>query len=347
MRLTNLSSARFDLTATVLQSGKVLIVGGSTQLQLGGSGTDTVELFDPKTRTFTKATSLGVPRSAHTATLLADGKVLVTGGIANLSPTASAEVYDPASDSWRPVAAMSVPRSKAAAVRLNDGSVLLIGGLDEFPVTPRALMAERYDVSTDSWQRAGTMAYTRPDNPTATLLQDGRVLVVGGRYLQNSPDAGLERSEIYDPKTNSWCATQADNHIGARSGQSATLLANGRVLVAGGVWASCTRQADLYDPATNMWIGVPNMTDARCNNPAVTLPSGNVMVIGGVAQGVATGGVEVFDPAGNTWSSAPGLPTARIGIAAAVLADGSVLAAGGIVTPAQPTAAAELFVPAG
>src|SRR5919202_4341615 len=120
-------------------------------------------------------------RYNHTATLLQDGRVLVTGGNDN-APVAGARLYDPATGTWSNAAAMHVGRSGQAAALLRDGRVLVAGGVAPADVpsgSEYTATAEIYDPATDSWASAGSMSTVRFE-PTMTVLDDGRVLVAGG-----------------------------------------------------------------------------------------------------------------------------------------------------------------------
>jgi Kelch motif len=350
-----MSTPRVNFTATLLKSGKVLVVGGQIELVVPGTTTNTVEIYDPTSRSFTKAASLGSPRAGQTATLLPDGRVLVTGGYTSLGIQAlsSVEIYDPANDTWTPGAPMSLGRAQAAATLLKDGRVLVVGGgTTGFMGTgtqPAGTLAEIYDPAKDAWKPAGNMIYGRAVYPTATLLADGRVLVVGGRALFNTPETAVEHSEIFDPSTNRWSAVPANNRTGARQDQSATLLPNGDVLVAGGspVPDASVSYSDLFSPKTSSWVSIPNMDNARCGQGAVLVPTGNAMVIGGgCGWSVQTAAVEEFNWATETWTAVAPLSAPRGRIQAVVLADGSVLALGGLAPSSSTSATVELFSPA-
>jgi N-acetylneuraminic acid mutarotase len=177
-------------------------------------------------------------------------------------------------------------------------------------------------------------AFDRPVSPTATLLKDGRVLVVGGQYMTSSPDEATERSEIYDPRANSWTAASPETRFGARQFQTATLLPSGKVLIAGG-WVDTqpTSSAVLYDPARNAWSPLPNMTDTRCGAAAQLLKDGRVLVAGGACGFAGNDGrrtAEEFDPTTNRWQPVGSLSTSRGFMVSVILPDGSVLAMGGI-----------------
>jgi N-acetylneuraminic acid mutarotase len=153
-----------------------LISGG-----LGASGNvlAAAELYDPTTGAWSSAGSLSVARFAHTATLLQNGKVLVTGGCtaSNCSPdTAVSELYDPTSNSWSTTGNLNTARAGHTAVRLKTGTVLAVGG------SPGLASCELYDPTKGTWTNAASTNAGRYLS-TATLLPDGKVLVAGGANL--------------------------------------------------------------------------------------------------------------------------------------------------------------------
>ena len=348
-----MAQPRYNFTATLLNSGRVLIVGGQVMTTAeGGRTTAAVEIFDPATARFSNAASLGSARAGHVAVLMKDGRVLVAGGYTGvgIGVIGTAEIYDPVTDSWQLIAPLNSSRAQAAALRLPNGKVLVLGGglgASSAGSQTGLVEAEIFDASAGQWSSAGEMAFGRPNYPTATLLRDGRVLVVGGRDLWRSVDERVENSEIYDPIANRWCSAQINARSGARQSHSATLLPDGRVLVAGGTQAHvAVSYADLYDPARDSWTGVPNMSEARCGQAGVSLPSGAVLVIGsncGWPDQSASN--EVFEPWANRWVPADSLSVPRGMIQAVVLPDGSIIALGGMAPPGAPSAIAEMIRP--
>ena len=214
----SMGTARSEHDATLLQSGKVLVVGGPDA---------TVEIYDRATDTWSPGAPMSGPRKGQTTTLLPSGKVLVVGGEAALGATV--EIYDPALDTWTLAAPMSVRREGHTATLLPSGKVLVTGGAVHAYSTPSSfvLMTELYDPATDTWTPAAPLAHGRQGS-TATLLPNGTVLIADGTFEPEPPGS----CEIYDPGSNTFSPTGAllTPHVTPR----AALLQNGKVLVAGG-----------------------------------------------------------------------------------------------------------------
>jgi N-acetylneuraminic acid mutarotase len=185
-----------------------------------------------------------------------------------------------------------------------------------------------------AWSATGSLQTARYGH-TATLLPSGKVLIAGGIYMPGNglanPGAPVYPAsvELYDPTTRVWTAAAA---LGtARSGHTATVLPNGKVLVAGGLNAAgpCAT-VELYDAASNTWTVVQALSATRLNHTATLLPNGKVLVAGGYdGFGNMRAGVEIYDPAANTWASGSPLAAARYSHTATVLPNGKVLVAGG------------------
>jgi hypothetical protein len=244
----SMTVVRANHTATLLPNGQVLIAGGC-------NGTDfacvttwaSAELYDPASGTFTATGSMGVPRQYHTATLLPTGKVLIAGGApcGECITWASAELYDPATGTFSPTGSMHVGRALPTATLLPTGKVLIAGGCARiaescWPATSALTSTELYDPATGTFSLSGSMSTPRGQH-VAALLHTGQVLVAGGvNALVGGPLQGstITSTELYNPQAGTWTPT-GSLHF-PRAATSATTLANGWVLVAGG----CTPGAD-------------------------------------------------------------------------------------------------------
>jgi Ca2+-binding RTX toxin-like protein len=288
--------------------------------------------------TWAETGSLNTARAGHTASLLADGEVLVAGGA---DAATSAELYDPTQGSWTATGSLNTPRNFHTQTALSDGTVLVAGGL----VSNSTASAELYDPATGDWTGTGSLNTARY-NHTATLLSDGKVLVAGGVGLSGE----LASAELYDPTTGSW--TPTGSMTVPRVDHTATLLPNGKVLVAGGCCGSGEpATAELYDPSTGSWTATAGPPEtARFNHTATLLSDGKVLVAGGFGEGIlpaTLASAELYDPATDSWSATGSLNTARAQHTATLLPSGQVLVAGG--QPTNVTSAmssAELYDPA-
>jgi hypothetical protein len=193
---------------------------------------------------------------------------------------------------------------------------------------PRArLSVEPFEARTmpSTFSSTGSMLFNHGHEFTLTNLSDGRVLAAGG-----SDDVSILRSaEVYDPASGTWTATGSMNT--ARYGQSATLLPNGKVLVAGG--GGGVNSAELYDPVSGTWSPTGSPATGRAGATAVLLNNGKVLMAAGGVPGpgdtFGTASAELYDPASGTWSPTGSLNTARLTQAGVLLSDGRVLFAGG------------------
>jgi len=317
----------------LLKDGRFMVIGGSTGAG-SSDATSAVWLYDPGTGHWSAAASMHQARAYPMTVLLADGSVLVAGGSADGQPLDSVERFVPDKGTWVDAHPMNLPRTLGSLVALPDGRVLAAGGGIEGPPGYTATSsAEIYDPNDDSWTMTAPMGAPRALQ-TATLLNDGEVLVAGGATAYNGAAAQLTTSvQIFDPKTNTWretspLPTPLYTH-------AATLLSDGRVLVTGGFSGSADNSPGLdttftYDPATAQWSTAAAMSDARAEHTMLRLPDGRVLALGGLDQNndvLRT--VEIYDPAVNAWTLTGSLPVAIFWPAAVVLRDGRVLVAGG------------------
>lgn len=190
------------------------------------------------------------------------------------------------------------------------------------------------DENAPRWTATGSLMEARPDH-TATLLEDGRVLVAGGFDPTFGDVFGFVASaELYDPDTGSWTLTGA--MLEGRYGHTATLLRDGTVLVVGGSGGNgLLASAELYDPIAGTWTATGPMLDARVSHTATLLPDGRVLVAGTFYGGsgdptpISLATTELFDPDTGTWTATASMPRARGMHTATLLRNGSVLVAGG------------------
>lgn len=307
---------------------------------------------------FQKTASMNVAREHHTATLLPNGKVLVTGGDNfTAGDLASAELYNPVTGTWTFTGSMSVPRNFHSAVLLRNGQVLVAGGADNGSTLASA---ELYNPAAGTWTATGSMTTGR-NSFGMSLLPNGQVLAAGGGQLTSA--------ELYDPATGTWTATgtminpggdtlvllpngevfdlnelynsasgtwtaAAQNPIGA--GAPVVLLPTGDVFLGGGIQGN-----SIYHPSTNQWtdFAPPPCTTLHqgCEGGGALLSTGKVLVAGGITQvpgnpyptDKTNGIAALLDPSTLTWATTSSMKVSRILETVTVLLNGAVLFAGG------------------
>ena len=335
----SLNVARGLQTATLLppSDNKVLVAYGSNSSSYtdatGYVGLSSIEVYDAGTGTFTEIVGdSGAGIYGHTATLLQNGNVLLAGGFLNsvwdYGPSVSgngAGLYDSATGVFSGTGNMTANRGDHTATLLADGKVLIAGGADQGVTGTGLASAELYDPGTGTFTQTGSMAVGRFLH-TATLLQNGKVLIVGGALTSTSDPVAT--AELYDPATGIFTMTGA--MATAREQHTATLLADGRVLIVGGTTttgtSAPTATVEVYDPSTGLFSITGSMAEARILHTATLLPSGKVLVAGGGGENSTA---EVYDPATGSFSITGGMEIGRSGHTATLLPNGSVLVAGG------------------
>jgi N-acetylneuraminic acid mutarotase len=294
----NLAHGRIDHKAVALKDGRILVVGGTDGLN-PAQPLSTSELFDPAAGRWLSAGSIGAARTQFTLTALADGRALVAGGVTadGSAPLRSTLIYDPVANLWSPGPDLANARSGHAAALLPDGSVLVTGGAD---LLGRLASAELLNSAGTAWSPAGALPGARSDH-FAVSLPNGHVLVLGGR----GPSGALKTSVQYDPavagvaaldrapagpgRWRSVAATPLPTYL-----QSATLLADGRVLVLPSETYE-TFKAELYDPASDTWATPIERTSTGSSFAASALSSGKVLLLTFDQQGAGAARAELLD----------------------------------------------------
>jgi hypothetical protein len=316
-------------TATLLQNGMVLIVGGRN----GNTTLATAELYDPASGSFTVTGSLATGRDGHSATLLQNGKVLIAGGYTigggggGLPTIASAELYDPATGTFSSTGSLGTGRTGHSATLLSSGKVLVAGGATSNGFLFTTLgSAELYDPVAGTFSATGSLNTAR--SASATLLGNGQVLIAGGG---NSSLTALASAEIYDPSRGTFALT--GSLLTARGGNSATLLQNGKVLIAGGsdIGGNLLASAELFDPTTGTFAATGSLNLAR-SSAATLLSGGKVLIVGGndVSAGAqpSLNMSELYDPVAGVFIFNAPTNAFRFFVSATLLPNGRVLIAG-------------------
>ena len=308
--IPQMSSSRWGHSSTLLEDGRVLVVGGKEK-SYGSIGS--AEIFDPKTASWLSAGNTLTPRGeGHTATLLSNGKVLITGGSGNNS----SELYDPSQNSWSYTGNMNQPRKWASANLLEDGRVLVAGGDDSSRTGSTKLnSSEIYNPSKEIWIPTNPMNYAHSGHST-TFINEKLLLV------------GKDDAELFDPSSETW--SPAGKPVRARNkGSTATTMSNGKILITGGEWYRDATKTDLvsgvrraasfgsghvgptarhrlttikpmseveiHDHSAGTWSSTESMSEARRHHVAIPLNDGRVIIVG-------SNKIEAFDPDTSKWS---------------------------------------------
>jgi N-acetylneuraminic acid mutarotase len=331
----------FDHASTLLDDGRVLVTGG-----LLNDHTNEVSICDALAFAWESRTSFPAEdRAFHSATTLNDGTMLIAGGAIISENVYSnslqdAWLYDPTLDTWtEKESSLSIHEFHSAA-KLSNGHVLVAGGANES-------FAEIFDpfAITNSWSKVENSPYLSLGQTTATLLNDGRVLLLGA-YTE---DGSSRQVLLYEPTSNSWTVGPAlpdDSLTGP--GHSATLLKDNTVLVVGGfpkcpvdiITTEATSTSAVFDPVNNTWGAIASTNLARGFHSATLLPDTRVLIAGGggeIANSCITpfwysvlATAELYDPTAKTWTTTTSMTEARAEHRAILMDEsGRVLVAGG------------------
>ena len=355
----------------------ILIAGGYDVNAAAPSAT--AELYDLDTRQFSPAGAMTSPRVNHTATLLMNGEVLIAGGATNDDPVAqggilrSAELYNPATGKFTATGSMNFERAGHSALPLPNGKVLILGGLANNDDVIAA--AELYDPASGTFTTMGKLTDPRvfltvtPLANSQWLIAGGEVMVFAGpvRDIANLVYDRLNTAELFDPANDGFKCVGGVSFLGAvckpsmlsrRRWQTATMLRNGRVLLAGGD-GDCTNyrgKAELYDQATGSFLVANDMVANRQQHTATLLGDGQVLIAGGLSPCKSVPPpieAELYDPApaqpqlyNGVFSASGSLSEPRASHTATLLPSGpdagDVLITGGSI---KGDATAEMYIP--
>jgi N-acetylneuraminic acid mutarotase len=252
-------------SATLLSNGRVLLVGGDAL-----NGYKTSEVFDPSDGAWTVAADLNIPRWYGEVTALADGRVLIAGGVppGGVNYLRAAEIYDPTRNTWTITGSMVQARPWFTMATLRDGTVLAAGG------HYANITSEVYNPVTGTWSKKSSATVTGAEQQfTLTVLRDGRALAVGGLYTHH----------LYDPISKTWRATAPPDVTAYFT--TATLLQDATVLVAGTDYC-CSASSNAFHPSTETWLLTGALVQRpRQHHSAALLNDGRVLVVGGYYEG--------------------------------------------------------------
>ena len=326
--------------------------------------------------------SMSTPRACHTATTLPDGTALIVGGMNDTGGLLdSAEIYDWYNYNLSQEDPMGFSRMNHTATTMQNGEVLVVGGRGDYamaPVegaadgqqpSPQFLGSGTFDcwnppsgggsgsggpgttsfvdvfsqVEGNFWYGTSSLYYAR-ERHTATLLQTGDVLVVGGEdngFIHNTSEAYYQGSWSYPVTMNA-----------PREDHTATLLNDGSVLITGGHdGAGPTATAEIYVPSGGsgsgggggVWVLTAPMSTPRTHHTAALLPDGTVIVAGGSNGTTALATAEIYDPVAQTWSPALPMNVARSEATGTMLTSGGWVVAGGVDDTSNATPTADVY----
>ncbi len=308
---------------------------------------DTAEIYDLASGAFSAAGTMLVARTGHTETRLANGKVLLTGGVNDVNYLNTAEIYDPVKKTFAETtkvdsttsetveSLMNARRTGHTATLLRNGMVLIVGGYNGSYLNT----AELFNPATGVFTLLSNTLNEARAFHTATLLPSGDVLITGGYN-----GSYLKTLELFSPYQHQFIAIGATTND-TRAHHTATLMSTGEVLIAGGINDSKNlSSAVIYTPSSQSSRTLANtLTVARFDHAAVSMPDGTVLIAGG-SNGSPLAKAETYNPTTSTFKATVGqMTTARQGLTETLLANGKVLIAGG--SNGNPVTTAELYNP--
>lgn len=305
--VATIPGARHDATLSKLPDGRFLVAGGTID---GGGATDSVQIYDPVSSSWSTAAPMLAARTKHLAITVGTGQVLVFGGVVANADTNTAELYDPATNSWAVTGSMNDPRSQATAHLLANGKVMVIGGYVAAPPGAYLDGAELYDPLTQTWTKMLTRMSVPRSLHASALLPGGTTLLVAGGYNGSGFVTTAELFAVDDSGTTviAYGVTSSRHRAVALDDGSVLVVSDGN---------SLSRR---FDPLTSTWT-TSAMSAARQLPSMIALADGRVLLVSGRTLTTA----EVYNPDVNIWTPAGSMSVRRWDGVAALRSDGSVL----------------------
>ncbi len=342
---STMNVARAGQAVVAMPDNSLLVFGGGADGVAASYGQRSIDRYDPATQTFTHLGDMLQPRVSHTATRLANGKILLAGGADDGvgDPTAFAELYDPATHTSVALPNMSTPRALHTANLLPDGRVWITGGTNSFANALATLLGALksttiFNPATNTWTAGPDMAEPRIGH-TATTLANNKILLTGGYTLGLFGIPAIsDKFQLYTPNAGIGTLTaNATMSTGDRFGHAAIRLDNGNVWLIGGAQGTAltptaTNSIAEYDVGTNSFQIVTTMSVARALTTVVRTNDGLVAIAGG-AYGILTSPtpdatIDILDQNGTFYGSIA-MIRPRANFSANLLCDGTVLLMGG------------------
>ncbi|HEX8697507.1 MAG TPA: kelch repeat-containing protein, partial [Myxococcaceae bacterium] len=323
---TSMGVPRRNHTATLLPSGKVLFVGGVAP---NTTPLDTAEVYNPAPGIAQPSTPVGTQdtdRATHTATLLPNGGVLITGGVKG-GVLKTTVLYPPGGGNWESKGDLTTARALHTATLLQSGKVLVIGGIGHG--SNKLNSAELYNPNTGGWESFPSISTSRSEH-TAVLLASDTVLVIGG--IGGANNSVLSSCEMYDLQSAPAQWASAAPLSTQRSGHIATLLPSSKVLITGGInsTGAPVSNVTLYDPATGeAAVSTTPALTPRYGHTATLLPSGEVLVAGGQGLTGSLQSSQTVSSSSGAWVDVSPMNIGRTRHTTTLLPSGKALAAGG------------------
>ncbi|MDN5859562.1 MAG: hypothetical protein L0H84_13170 [Pseudonocardia sp.] len=265
-----LTVGRYFPSVTTGCDGRVYVIGGVLDAKVNTAThvEPTVEVYDPRSNTWSQTAPMLTSRQAPAVTAGIDGRIYAIGGVhgSNFEPVATVEVYDPETNKWSQVAPLPQPGA-AGAVTGKDGRIWVIAERDTYVYSPEA----------NSWATAAPMP-TERFTPQVVMAPDGMIWVLGG-----ISDGVVGVVEVYDPSSNTWRTSSPMPN--PQVDFPAVAVPDGRILVLGGSRGARQQKVSIFDPATNRWTSGPDMPIGLEGHSATVDQDGRVLVVSGHAVG--------------------------------------------------------------